>query len=72
MIAIVPWEYEPVENLWLSPRTVNALINRDIHYYKHLMEVDLQKLITFKWIWRKALKEISNYRDTSEILDKLL
>lgn len=50
--------YTPVEIMWLSPRTLNALINGNILSIEQLTKCTETKLSSIKWFWKKAMNEI--------------
>ena len=50
--------YTPIEIMWLSPRTLNALINWNILSIEHLSRCTETKLSSIKWFGRKAMNEI--------------
>jgi len=50
--------YTPIEIMWLSPRTLNALINWDILSIEKLVKCTETKLSSIKWFWKKAMTEI--------------
>lgn len=50
--------YTPVEIMWLSPRSLNALINWDILSVEHLVRCTEAKLSSIKWFWKKAMTEV--------------
>jgi len=50
--------YTPIEIIWLSPRTLNALINWNILSIEHLVRCTETKLSSIKWFWKKAMTEI--------------
>jgi len=50
--------YTPIEIMWLSPRTLNALINWDILSIEKLTKCTETKLSSIKWFWKKAMTEI--------------
>ena len=50
--------YTPVEIMWLSPRTLNALINGNILSIEQLTKCTETKLASIKWFWKKAMSEI--------------
>ncbi len=50
--------YTPIEIMWLSPRTLNALINWDILSVEKLTKCTETKLSSIKWFGRKAMTEI--------------
>lgn len=50
--------YTPIEIMWLSPRTLNALINWNILSIEQLVKCTETKLSSIKWFWRKAMTEI--------------
>lgn len=50
--------YTPIEIMWLSPRTLNALINGSILSVEHLTKCTETKLSSIKWFWKKAMTEI--------------
>ena len=50
--------YTPIEIMWLSPRTLNALINGDILSIEKLTKCTETKLSSIKWFGKKAMTEI--------------
>ncbi len=50
--------YTPIEIMWLSPRTLNALINWDILSIEALTKCTETKLSSIKGFWKKAMTEI--------------
>lgn len=52
--------YTPIEIMWLSPRTLNALINWDILSIEKLTKCTETKLSSIKWFGKKAMTEIRN------------
>jgi len=50
--------YTPIEIMWLSPRTLNALINWDILSIEKLAKCTEAKLSSIKWFGKKAMTEI--------------
>ena len=50
--------YTPIEIMWLSPRTLNALINWDILSIEKLTKCTETKLSCIKWFGKKAMTEI--------------
>lgn len=50
--------YTPIEIMWLSPRTLNALINGNILSVEHLTKCTETKLSSIKGFWKKAMTEI--------------
>ena len=50
--------YTPIEIMWLSPRTLNALINWNILSIEQLSKCTETKLSSIKWFGRKAMNEI--------------
>jgi DNA-directed RNA polymerase subunit alpha len=50
--------YTPIEIMWLSPRTLNALINWDILSIERLTKCTETKLSSIKWFGKKAMTEI--------------
>lgn len=50
--------YTPIEIMWLSPRTLNALINGDILSIEALTKCTETKLSSIKWFGKKAMTEI--------------
>jgi DNA-directed RNA polymerase subunit alpha len=50
--------YTPIEIMWLSPRTLNALINGNILSIEHLVKCTETKLSSIKWFGKKAMIEI--------------
>jgi len=50
--------YTPIEIMWLSPRTLNALINWDILSIEKLVKCTETKLSSIKWFGKKAMTEI--------------
>lgn len=50
--------YTPIEIMWLSPRTLNALINGNILSIEQLVKCTETKLSSIKWFWKKAMTEI--------------
>jgi DNA-directed RNA polymerase subunit alpha len=52
--------YTPIEIMWLSPRTLNALINWDILSIEKLSKCTETKLSSIKWFGKKAMTEIKN------------
>ena len=50
--------YTPIEIMWLSPRTLNALINWNILSIEHLSRCTETKLSSIKWFGKKAMNEI--------------
>ncbi len=50
--------YTPIEVMWLSPRTLNALINWDILSIEKLTKCTETKLSSIKWFGKKAMVEI--------------
>ncbi len=50
--------YTPIEIMWLSPRTLNALINWSILSVEHLTKCTETKLSSIKWFGKKAMTEI--------------
>lgn len=52
--------YTPIEIMWLSPRTLNALINWDILSIEKLTKCTETKLSSIKGFWKKAMTEIKD------------
>lgn len=52
--------YTPIEIMWLSPRTLNALINWNILSIEQLTKCTETKLSSIKWFWKKAMAEIKD------------
>lgn len=50
--------YTPIEIMWLSPRTLNALVNWDILSIEQLTKCTEAKLSSIKGFWKKAMTEI--------------
>ncbi len=50
--------YTPIEIMWLSPRTLNALINGNILSIEQLIKCTETKLSSIKWFGKKAMTEI--------------
>lgn len=50
--------YTPIEIMWLSPRTLNALINWNILSIEKLVKCTETKLSSIKWFGKKAMTEI--------------
>lgn len=50
--------YTPIEIMWLSPRTLNALVNWDILSIEHLTKCTEAKLSSIKGFWKKAMTEV--------------
>lgn len=50
--------YTPIEIMWLSPRTLNALVNGDILSIEQLTKCTEAKLSSIKWFWKKAMTEV--------------
>jgi DNA-directed RNA polymerase subunit alpha len=50
--------YTPIEIMWLSPRTLNALINWNILSVEQLTKCTETKLGLIKWFGKKAMTEI--------------
>jgi len=50
--------YTPIEIMWLSPRTLNALINGNILSIEQLTKCTETKLSSIKGFWKKAMTEI--------------
>ena len=50
--------YTPIEIMWLSPRTLNALINWNILSIEKLTKCTETKLSSIKWFGKKAMTEI--------------
>jgi DNA-directed RNA polymerase subunit alpha len=50
--------YTPIEIMWLSPRTLNALVNWEILSIEHLAKCTEAKLSSIKWFWKKAMTEV--------------
>ena len=50
--------YTPIEIMWLSPRTLNALVNWDILSIEQLTKCTEAKLSSIKWFWKKAMTEV--------------
>ncbi len=50
--------YTPIEIMWLSPRTLNALINWNILSIEQLVKCTETKLSSIKGFWKKAMTEI--------------
>lgn len=50
--------YTPIEIMWLSPRTLNALINWSILSVEQLTKCTETKLSSIKWFGKKAMTEI--------------
>lgn len=55
--------YTPIEVMWLSPRTLNALINWNILSIEQLIKCTETKLWWIKWFGKKAMKEIRVWLD---------
>lgn len=53
--------YTPIEIMWLSPRTLNALINGNILSIEQLVKCTETKLSSIKWFWKKAMTEIREW-----------
>jgi DNA-directed RNA polymerase subunit alpha len=49
--------------MWLSPRTLNALINWNILSIEQLIKCTETKLWWIKWFGKKAMKEIRVWLD---------
>ena len=52
--------YTPIEIMWLSPRSLNALINWNILSIEQLTKCTETKLSSIKWFWKKAMTEIKD------------
>ena len=52
--------YTPIEIMWLSPRTLNSLINWSILSIEQLTKCTETKLSSIKWFWKKAMTEIKD------------
>lgn len=52
--------YTPIEVMWLSPRTLNALINWEILSIEKLTKCTETKLSSIKWFGKKAMTEIKS------------
>ncbi len=52
--------YTPIEIMWLSPRTLNALINWSILSVEQLTKCTETKLSSIKWFGKKAMTEIKD------------
>lgn len=50
--------YTPIEIMWLSPRTLNALVNWDILSIEQLTKCTEAKLSSIKGFWKKAMTEV--------------
>ena len=50
----------PIEIMWLSPRTLNALINGNILSVEQLTKCTETKLSSIKWFGKKAMTEIKS------------
>lgn len=50
--------YTPIEIMWLSPRTLNALVNGDILSIEQLTKCTEAKLSSIKGFWKKAMTEV--------------
>ena len=50
--------YTPIEIMWLSPRTLNALVNWDIFSIEQLTKCTEAKLSSIKGFWKKAMTEV--------------
>ncbi len=64
--------YTPIEIMWLSPRTLNALINWQILSIEQLAKCTEAKLASIKWFGKKAMTEIRqalNERDLKLLWD---
>lgn len=64
--------YTPIEIMWLSPRTLNALINWNILSIEQLVKCTETKLSSIKWFGKKAMVEIRlslNERDLKLLWD---
>lgn len=49
---------QPIEVLWLSERTRNALLKNTIMFVEDLELKKRSELINMRWVWRKAVDEI--------------
>lgn len=49
---------QPIEVLWLSERTRNALLKNTIMFVEDLETKKRNELINMRWVWRKAVDEI--------------
>ncbi len=52
--------YTPIEIMWLSPRTLNALVNWEILSIEQLTKCTEAKLSSIKWFGKKAMTEVRN------------
>ena len=50
----------PIDALPLSERTRNALIKNNILYVEDLEKKKKSELLVMKWVWRKAIDEITS------------
>lgn len=50
--------HSPIEIMWLSPRTLNALVNGNITTIEQLTKCTETKLSSIKWFGKKAMTEI--------------
>jgi DNA-directed RNA polymerase subunit alpha len=60
-------KYTPVEQLKLSPRSENALINNDIGSIEELITKTEQQLLNLKGFGKKALTEVKEKLDTLKL-----
>ena len=60
---------QPIEILWLSERTRNALLKNSILFIEDLEKKKKSELITMRWVWKKAVDEIE---DALKIVNKSL
>jgi len=57
----------PIENLNLSARTTNALVNNDVHTIQDLVTLSDSELKDLKGFGQKALEEVQEKLDELEL-----
>lgn len=64
VVAIHNWDSsiktQPIEILWLSERTRNALLKNNILFVEDLEKKKRNELISMRWVWKKAVDEIED------------
>lgn len=55
-----PARIQPIEILWLSERTRNALLKNNILFVEDLEKKKKSELISMRWVWKKAVDEIED------------
>jgi len=62
--------YTPIETIWFSPRTLNALIMANLFTVEQVQKLSKKELWKFKWMWKAAMKEIEKVIDNNNQLWK--